>query len=64
VLDLARAIRGGDSERASGAVAAHVLDVLLAISEAAESGAAVDVASSVAQPAPLPESWDPAAATL
>lgn len=45
----------GESERASGAVAAHVLDVLLAISEAAESGAVVDVASSVAKPAPLPE---------
>ncbi|MDY0945690.1 Gfo/Idh/MocA family oxidoreductase [Frigoribacterium sp. CFBP9039] len=64
VLDLARAIRGGESERASGAVAAHVLDVLLAVSEAAESGAVVDVESSVAKPAPLPENWDPAAATL
>lgn len=64
VLDLARAIRGGDAERASGAVAAHVLDVLLAISEAAESGSAVDVESSVAQPVPLDEGWNPAAATL
>ena len=64
VLDLARALRGGDAERASGAVASHVLDVLLAVSEAAESGSPVDVASTVAKPVPLPENWDPAAATL
>ena len=35
VLDLARAIRSGGTERASGAVAAHVLDVLLAVRDAA-----------------------------
>ncbi|MCU1407442.1 MAG: oxidoreductase [Glaciihabitans sp.] len=64
VLDLARAIRGGDTERASGAVAAHVLDVLLAISAAAETGQTLDVASTVDKPAPLPESWDPAEASL
>lgn len=64
VLDLARSIRAGVPERASGAVAAHVLDVLLAVSEAAETSQMVDVGSSVAQPAPLPEDWDPAAATL
>ncbi len=64
VLDLARAIRGGDAERASGAVASHVLDVLLAISSAAEQGAPVSVESAVQQPVPLDESWDPSAATL
>ncbi|NIJ04710.1 putative dehydrogenase [Frigoribacterium faeni] len=64
VLDLARALRGGDAERASGAVASHVLDVLLAISEAAESRTVVDVASTVAQPQPLAEGWDPSEATL
>ncbi|OII26244.1 Gfo/Idh/MocA family protein [Frigoribacterium sp. MCBA15_019] len=64
VLDLARAIRGGDAERASGAVASHVLDVLLAISSAAEQGAPVAVESAVQQPVPLDESWDPSAATL
>jgi hypothetical protein len=63
-LDLARTIRGGGHERASGALAGHVLDVLLAISLAAESGAPVEVASSVPKPVPLPETWDPAAATL
>ena len=64
VLDLARSIRAGVPERASGQVAAHVLDVLLAVSEAAESGQSVDVASRVAKPTPLAEDWDPAAATL
>lgn len=64
VLDLARAIRGGTAERASGALAAHVLDVLLAVSEAAESGEPVEVLSTVTKPEPLPDSWDPAAATL
>jgi predicted dehydrogenase len=64
VLDLARAIRGGGAERASGALAAHVLDVLLAVSEAAESGETVDVLSTVTKPEPLAESWDPVAATL
>ncbi|TFB98712.1 Gfo/Idh/MocA family oxidoreductase [Cryobacterium adonitolivorans] len=64
VLDLARSIRADVPERASGAVAAHVLDVLLAVSEAAETGRTVDVASSVPQPTPLAEDWDPAAATL
>ena len=64
VLDLARSIRGGSEERASGALALHVLDVLLAISESAETGASVALESTVERPAPLPESWDPAAPTL
>ncbi|HSP52560.1 MAG TPA: gfo/Idh/MocA family oxidoreductase, partial [Cryobacterium sp.] len=63
VLNLARAIRGSEGERASGAVAAHVLDVLLAISVAAESGLPEDVTSSVAQPPPLDADWNPAART-
>jgi len=64
VLDLARAIRGGEAERASGALALHVLDVLLAISLAAETETPVAVTSTVDRPQPLPESWDPSAATL
>ena len=64
VLDLARSIRAGRPERASGAVAAHVLDVLLAVSSAAATGHTVDVTSQVQQPTPPAEDWDPAAATL
>ncbi|QYF73017.1 Gfo/Idh/MocA family protein [Cryobacterium sp. PAMC25264] len=64
VLDLARSIRAGVPERASGAIAAHVLDVLLAVSSAAASGETVNVDSRVQQPTPLAEDWNPAAATL
>ena len=64
VLDLARSLRNGGEARASGAIAAHVLDVLIATSEAADSGEAVKVASTVRKPTPLPEAWNPAAATL
>ncbi len=63
VLDLARAIRTGGTERASGALAAHVLDVMLSIAEAADTDRFVDVASRAPQPDPLPADWDPAAST-
>ncbi len=64
VVDLARSIRTGGPERASGAVAQHVLDTLLSIADSADRGSAVDVTTTVAQPTPLSESWDPAAPTL
>ncbi len=64
VLDLARSIRGGGAERASGEVAAHVLDVLLAVSSAASSGQPVAVTSEIERPTPLPVDWNPAEPTL
>ncbi len=64
VVDLVRSIRSGTTERASGAVASHVLDVLLAIRDAAAAGAPVDVTSTVDPVAPLPAGWDPTVATL
>jgi predicted dehydrogenase len=64
VLDLARSIRHGVAERASGAIAAHVLDAMLAITLAAETRAPVELHSAIDRPEPLPEDWDPAAATL
>ena len=64
VVDLARAIRTGERERASGELAYHVLDVMISIAEAAESHQAVELASTVEVPPLLPEGWDPAAATL
>ncbi|RIX30740.1 Gfo/Idh/MocA family protein [Amnibacterium setariae] len=64
VLELARAIRAGVPERASGALAAHVLDVMLAAAEASETHRAVEVASRVAAPAPLPADWNPTERTL
>lgn len=64
VVELARAIRAGRPERASGALAYHVLDVMVSIAESAERGEPVTVASTVTPAPVLPEDWDPAAATL
>ncbi|MDH6181952.1 putative dehydrogenase [Microbacteriaceae bacterium SG_E_30_P1] len=64
VVDLARAIRADVPERASGELAFHVLDVLVSITEAAERGEFVPVTSTVEVQPPLPDEWDPRAATL
>ena len=54
VLDMAHAIRRGREARASGALAYHVLDVMQAILESAESGSRISIASSVSRPSPIP----------
>jgi len=64
VLELARSIRAGVPERASGELAYHVLDVLLSIEESIAAGQAVLVASTAEIPPPLPPGWDPYARTL
>ncbi len=64
VLDMARAIRADRPHRADGALAFHVLDVMVAIGEAAESGAFVSVESTVGVAELLPDDWDPHAATV
>jgi hypothetical protein len=61
VVELARAIRTGEPERASGELAYHVLDVMITTIEAAAAGGAVAVESTVTAPPPLPEGWDPLA---
>ena len=64
VLDMARAIREDRPHRADGTLAYHVLDVMAAIGESAEAGAFVAVDSRVAPADPLPDDWDPLAATV
>ena len=64
VLDMARAIREDRRHRADGALAYHVLDVMVAIGESAMSGEFVAIESTVAAAEPLPEDWDPLAATV
>jgi predicted dehydrogenase len=64
VLDLARSIRAGVPERASGDLAYHVLDVMLAIEESMAAGHTVTVESTTEVPPPLPDGWDPYARTL
>lgn len=59
VLELARAIRAGAPERASGELAYHVLDAMLAMEESIAEGRSVDVGSTVEPPAALPVDWDP-----
>jgi predicted dehydrogenase len=63
-LELARAIRAGVPERASGELAYHVLDAMLAIDESLTRGQTVEVASTVDVPPALPVGWDPYAKTL
>jgi predicted dehydrogenase len=64
VVELARAIRAGVPERASGEQAYHVLDIMVSTIEAGESRTPVDVRSTVEVAPALPEDWDPRAATL
>ncbi|HKT57264.1 MAG TPA: Gfo/Idh/MocA family oxidoreductase [Microbacterium sp.] len=62
IVELLRSIRAGVPERASGALASHVLDILLGIRDAALTGHAVEITSKVDPIAPLPESFDPSVA--
>jgi len=64
VLETARAIRAGATPRASGALAYHVLDVMLSIEESIESGAPVPVRSRFAPVPPLGPEWRSSARTL
>ncbi|MGO4533290.1 Gfo/Idh/MocA family protein [Leifsonia sp. 2MCAF36] len=64
VVELARAIRAGVPERASGEQAYHVLDIMVSTIEAGESKTPVEVESTVEVAPALPEDWDPRAATL
>lgn len=64
VLEMARAIRAGRPPRASGQLAFHVLDVLLAIEESAASGQPVPVTSTAGPVPPLDEDWSPGTTTL
>lgn len=64
VLELARAIRAGVPERASGALAYHVLDAMQGIEESAGDGRPVVLQSTADTPPALPAGWDPLARTL
>ena len=64
VLEMARAIRADRPHRASGELAYHVLDTMISIEEAIGSSSFVTVESTFERQPPLPEDWDPHAATL
>jgi predicted dehydrogenase len=64
VLDLARGLRTGVPHRATGALAEHVLEVMVAVQASLEGAAFEPVDSAFVVPPPLPEEWDPYARTL
>ncbi|MGW5350694.1 Gfo/Idh/MocA family protein [Streptomyces sp. NPDC004031] len=64
VLDMARAIRGGEQHRASGELAQHVLELMATITASAEQHAVLPLESSAPAVPVLPDDWDPVAATL
>ena len=54
VVDMVRAIRNERPHRASGALAYHVLEVMLAFDKSSQTGAHIDIESAVERPAALP----------
>ena len=64
VLDMARALRQNRPHRASGVLAAHVLDIMLATVDAAEQHQVITIESSAEPAELLPGDWNPRAATL
>jgi predicted dehydrogenase len=64
VAEMAQAIRAGRPERANGAQAYHVLDIMVSITESASRGETVAVESSFEKAPAVPVGWDPTVATL
>jgi predicted dehydrogenase len=54
VADMAYAIQSGRAHRASGALAYHVLDTMLAVDDASAQGAHINLTGTVERPAALP----------
>lgn len=63
VLEMARAVRVGERPRASGELAYHVLDVMIAIEESIGAGAPVRIESTAPPVPPIPPHWDPTTPT-
>lgn len=63
VAELAQAIREDRPERVPGELAFHVLDAMASLVEAADTGAFVDVTSTVRISEPLDADWDPSRAS-
>lgn len=59
VVDMVQAIRDGRPHRASGALAQHVLEVMLAFERSSQSGHAITIKTRVPQPQALPAGLDP-----
>ncbi|MBX9472020.1 Gfo/Idh/MocA family protein [Microcella sp.] len=64
VIELARAIRAGVPERASGELALHVLDIMQSTEESAASGQPITLTTSATTAPAMPDDLDPWKATL
>ncbi len=64
VVELARAIRAGVPERASGELALHVLDIMQSTEESAAAGEPIALVTTASPAAAMPEGFDPWGATL
>lgn len=64
VLEMARAIRAGVPHRAQGEIAAHVLDIMVAIETAIAEDKIVPIDSRFDEVEPIPADFDPFASTL
>ncbi len=64
VLDMVRALREDTPPRASGELALHVLEMMMAVEKSAGGAAFEPVSSGFVVPPPLPEEWDPYARTV
>jgi predicted dehydrogenase len=59
IVELVRALADGTTPRASGELAYHVLDIMLAVEESIASGNPVSVTSVPPVVSPLPADWSP-----
>jgi predicted dehydrogenase len=59
IVDMVRGIDRGEPHRASGEMALHVLETMIAIERSAATAGFEQVRTSFAAPAPLPAEWDP-----
>ncbi|MFV0253503.1 MAG: Gfo/Idh/MocA family protein [Beutenbergiaceae bacterium] len=64
LLEMMRAARAGTPHRASGELGYHVLDALVGIGESLRERRMVELSSDPGPVPPLPQDWDPYAATL
>lgn len=64
VVELARAIRAGVPERASGELALHVLDIMQSTEESAASGEPITLTTTASTAPAMPDDLDPWKATL
>ena len=64
VVDMVRSIASGTPHQASGELALHVLEIMLAITDAVEHGGTIAIESTVPPIEPLPEGWSATASQI